>query len=147
LFLATSTAFFSGIQNASISNCIFMNMVPAGTTGCTYLNNICRVAGTFPPAGNTGSGNISNTDPMLVSYTFGTLYNASQDYQLQAGSPGIGAGSDLTDIGIHGGTSKFSEQGEPLIAPVVRSVIITTPVVAPNGTLNVEVTASKPAEE
>lgn len=147
LFLSPSTAHFSSVNYASISNSIFMNLYPAGTTNCTYVNNICRVAGTLPPSGNSGSGNLSNTDPLLASYTFGSLYSTAHDYDIQAGSPCELAGSDGTDIGVHGGASNFSEQGEPLIAPVVRSVIITTPVVSANGTLSVDVTASKPAED
>jgi len=146
LFLST-TGVFSQIVNASVSNSIFMNVFPGGTTGCIYLNNICRVAGTLPPGGNTGSGNISNSDPLLVSYTAGSHYSNTQDYHLQAGSPCELAGSDGTDIGIHGGTSKFSESGEALIAPVVRSVQINNTIVAPNGTLDVDVTASKPTDE
>ena len=147
LFLSTSTGHFSGIVNASITNCVFMNYFPSGTSGCNYLNNICAVAGTFPPVGNTGSGNIDDTDPLLVSYTSGSLYDPSQDYHLQGGSPCISAGSDGTDIGIHGGTAKFSETGEALVAPVVRSFYINNVTVAPNGTLNVDVSASKPTDE
>lgn len=148
LFLSTYTGdLLPGINNASISNCIFMNKFPSGTTNCIYLNNICRVAGTLPPNGNTGSGNIENADPQLVSYAFDTFYDPTHDYDILAGSPCELTGSDGTDIGIHGGTSKFSEQGEPLIAPVVRSVEINNTVVAPNGTLSVDVSASKPAED
>jgi hypothetical protein len=146
LFLSNSNA-FENVNTATISNSIFMNVYPTSTTNCTYMNNICRVAGTLPPAGNSGSSNIENSDPLLVSYTINSFYNPVHDYDIQAGSPCALAGADGTDIGVHGGTSKFSEYGEPLIAPVMRSVVITTPVVAPNGTLNVDVTASKPAEE
>ena len=125
-------------------NSMFMNAFPSSTTNCTYLNNICRVAGTFPPAGNTGSGNIDATDPLLVSYTPGSLYDATQDYHLQPGSAAAGAATDATDIGIHGGSSNFSEQGEVLINPIMREVTIMNPTIAPNGTINVHVNATKP---
>ena len=147
LFLSTTTQHFSGLNNASITNCIFMNQFPSGTSGCTYLNNICRVAGTLPPAGNSGSGNISSTDPLLVSYTAGSLYSTSHNFHLQAGSPCSAAGSDGTDIGVHASTSTFSESGEALVAPVVRSVQINNTIVAPNGTLDVDISASKPTDE
>ncbi len=146
LFLGTNTP-FDNLNTATISNSIFMNAYPTSITNGTFLNNICRVAGTLPPAGNPGSGNIENTDPLLVSYTLNSFYSTSHDYDIQAGSPCELAGSDGTDIGVHGGASNFSEQGEPLIAPVVRSVLITTPVVSANGTLSVDVSASKPAED
>jgi hypothetical protein len=146
LFLTTAAP-FENVNTGTISNSIFMNILPSGTTNCSYMKNMCRVAGTLPPADNVGSGNIENSDPLLVAYTLNSFYSAAHDYDIQAGSLCLLAGTDGTDIGVHGGTAKFSEQGEPLIAPVMRSVVITTPVVAPNGILNVDVTASKPAEE
>ena len=121
-----------------------MNNFPTGTTNGTYLNNMCRTAGTFPLAGNSGSDNLDATDPMLVNYTYNQFYSTAHDYHLQAGSAAIAAGNDATDIGIHGGTSKFSESGEVLINPIMRSVIITNPVISPNGTLNVDIHATKP---
>ena len=138
---------FSNLHYATITNNIFMNSFPGGTGNSTYLNNICRVAGTFPPAalgGNTGSGNINATDPLLVSVPASTFYSTSHDYHLQAGSPAIGTAADATDIGVHGGTSLFSEQGEVLINPIMRQVIINNATVAPNGTLNVNIVATKP---
>jgi hypothetical protein len=101
LFLSTNQVPFGNLFYAIIKNNIFMNVFPGGTTNSTYENNICRVAGTFPPLpgqGNTGSGNINNTNPLLVNCPVSTNYAASQDYHLQAGSPAIGTASDLTDI-------------------------------------------------
>jgi hypothetical protein len=63
---------------------------------------------------------------------------------VQAGSVAIGNGSDLTDIGVHGGTSNFNESGEVLIAPIMRLLVINNTNVQPNGTLNVQVNATKP---
>lgn len=136
------------VQNATISNSIFMNTFPSGIAGCNFINNISRVAGTFPPAGsgNTASNNIEATDPLLVNYVSGQ-YSATHDYNLQAGSAAIAAGSDGTDIGVHGGTNMFfSESGEVLINPIIREVSILTPTVTPNGTLNVKVIATKPKD-
>jgi hypothetical protein len=147
IFLRTNDAPLQDIKNASITNSIFMNFASianSNTTGCTFLNNISRLATTYPPAGNSGSGNLSSTNPNFVNYSLGSFYSTAYDYHLQSGSAAIGAGSDATDIGIHGGTSKFSEQGEPLNAPVMRSMQINNTSVAPNGTLNVDINASKP---
>jgi hypothetical protein len=145
LFLSQGTLFGS-LVGLTFKNNIFVNSSNfSGITGATFKNNICRLSATFPPAGNTnGGGNQVGVDPLFVSYTFGSLYFASNDLDLQPGSPAIGAADDLTDIGIHGGYSHFSEYGEPLIAPVVRSVNIINPIVVPGGTMNVRVQASKP---
>lgn len=148
LFLNTTSQAFFNLYNAVVKNCIFQNTFPANIYNSTFTNNLCSVAGTFPPQpgnGNTGSGNIENTDPLFVSYTSGQMYSPTHDYNLSPGSPAIGTGSDMTDIGVHGGYSGFSEQGEVLIAPIVRAVNILNTTVAPNGTLNVEIHATTPA--
>lgn len=147
LFLGTST--FSQLHFAIIQNSIFMNAFPAGTTNSGFTNNICRVAGTFPPVGgggNSSAGNLEATNPNFVTYTFGNFYATTHDYHLQAGSPAIGAGTDGTEIGLHGGLTNFSETGEVLINPVMRSLNISNPTIAPNGTLNVNIHSSKPTD-
>lgn len=147
LFLTPATLFIS-LAGLTIKNSIFMNSTDfIGITSSTFQNNICRLSATFPPAGNTnGGGNQLGVDPLFASYTFGNLYSASHDYHLQAGSAAVGAADDLTDIGLHGGSSNFSESGEVLIVPVVRSVNIINPIVEPGGTMNVQVQASKPKD-
>lgn len=148
LFLGAGGANITGLQNATISNNIFMNSFIGGSnSNCNFLNNICNVAGTFPPAGNIGSNNIAATNPNMVNYTLNTFYAATHNYNLQAGSAAIGTGSDATDIGVHGGTSMFfSEQGEVLINPIMREVSILSPTVTPSGTLNVKIIATKPKD-
>lgn len=144
LFL-TTTSPFNTLQNAVISNNIFMNAFPTGTTNATFTNNISRIAGTLPPTANSGVNNIEATNPLLVTYTFGQLYSTAHDYALQAGSPAIGTGLEGSDIGVHGGAIGFSETGEVRIAPVMRSVLITNPMIPSNGTLQVDIHASKPS--
>ena len=136
---------FDALHYALIRNNIFMNSFPGGTFNSTYTNNICRVAGTFPatPAnGNTASGNIENTNPLFVNVL--VLHRTVDDYNLLAGSPAIGAAYDGTDMGVHGGFTGFSESGEVLINPIIREVSIVNTSVAPNGTLNVLIHATKP---
>ncbi|HJW29957.1 MAG TPA: hypothetical protein VJ508_12035, partial [Saprospiraceae bacterium] len=147
LFLRTNGEAFIDLLTPSVTNSIFMNytsVANAGTTGGTFFNNIARLAATLPPAGNSGSGNLSSTNPNFVTYTLDAFYSTSHDYHLQAGSPAIGTASDATDIGIHGGTSKFDETGEALIAPVMRDMQVINTTVLPNATLNVNISASKP---
>lgn len=145
LFLASGSC-FNNCNGFDVRNSIFMNTSGvSGITSATFQNNLLRLSSTFPPAGNTdGGGNLVGSDPMFVTYTAGQLYTSSHDYHLQTGSPATGAGSDATDIGLHGGLTQFSETGEPLVAPVVRSMNILNAVIAPSGTIQVQVTASKP---
>lgn len=150
LFLSTGgTQIFNNVWYAQVLNNIFMNRFPAGTFNSNYQNNLCAVAGTFPPSpanGNTASGNIENTNPLFVNYTTGSLYSNLHDYDVQAGSTAINAATNGTDIGVHGGYTIFSESGETLINPIVRAMSILNSTVAPNGTLSVQLHATKPSE-
>jgi hypothetical protein len=144
IFLNT-TGSFTNIINALIKNSIFMNTATIefnNSGNNTYLNNISRL-GSFPSGVGSG-GNQSNTNPNFVTYTLGAFYSSSHDYHLQSGSAAIGAASDATDTGVHGGTSNFNEQGEVLITPIMRSVNINNTTIAPNGILNVQIHATKP---
>jgi hypothetical protein len=147
VFLRTNGAPFDNFNNSlTVTNCIFVNdnTIATGTTNGTFHNNIVVGTATMPPTGNTGSGNLTETDPLFVSYTMGEFYAYAHDYDVQAGSPASNAGLDGTDIGIHGGTSIFSETGEPLIIPIVRSMSIDNTTVVPGGTLNIQLHATRP---
>lgn len=145
VFLGTSVVPFQNVQNALIKNNIFMNnaTIESGTsTTNTYLNNLSRLGG-FP----SGTGNIANTNPNFVNYSVGNLYSTGWDFNLQTGSAAIGSASDATDIGVNGGFTNFNESGEVLITPIVRTMIINNTTVAPNGTLNVQINATKPNDQ
>ena len=145
LFLINDgSASIRNFNNATITNSIFMNSatIQSGSNGNAFISCISRLGSV--PTGNGSTGNFNNTNPNFVNYTLGSLYNTSHNYQVQAGSVAIGAGSDLTDIGVHGGTSNFNESGEVLIAPIMRLLVINNTNVQPNGTLNVQVNATKP---
>ena len=146
IFSNSSGHFTGSVTNTIVQNCIFMNSFPANTINTSFNNNICSVAGTFPHSGtgNSASGNIENTNPNFVSYTNGQAYSSAHDYHLQAGSAAIGSGTGGSDMGVHGGGTFFSEKGEPLITPVVRVVNVTNPNAVPNGTINVQINATKP---
>lgn len=147
IFLSTTTGSFSDLYYSQIQNSIFVNYFPAGLYNCDLNNNLSMVTGTFPPdpaQGNIATNNIENTDAQFVNYTSGSLYSATADYDVQAGSPAVGAASDGTDIGVHGGTANFSETGEVLIAPIMRSMTILNSSIESNGTLNVQIHAAIP---
>ena len=152
LFLNTNGS-FSGVRNAQIRNCIFMNAQPAvagGLYNCSFDNNLSRIAASLPPFpadGNTGTDNIEATDPSFVSFSLGSFYSPLHDYHLQGGSAAIGAADNGTDIGIHGGYSGFSESGEVKINPIIRAMNILNTSVAPNGTLSVEIYSTKPTNQ
>lgn len=151
LFLRTSESLYS-LTGALIQNSIFYNTANYAYSntliGCTFLNNVCRLNGTFPPASggaaNVAANNLTNTNPNLVNAPFGNSYDPAHDYELQAGSPAIAAGSDNSNIGPHGSSTNFSETGEALIAPVMRSFNIYNTTVVPNGTLKIQFTSTKP---
>lgn len=146
LFLSPTTL-FSSLIGLTIKNSIFMNSSNfSGISSVTFKNNLSPLPAASLPAIWTDGGSdcLFGVDPLFVNYTPGTLTTLPYDYDLLPGSPAIGAADDLTDIGLHGGSSHFNEYGEPLIAPVMRSVHIINPIVMPGQTLNVQVQASKP---
>jgi len=145
LFLSNAES-FEGLQNATIENSIFMNsttIMDVNNDGNTFTNNIFEQNVTIDPSVHNLSGNLTNVDPLFVNFDGGP-WDSMDDYDVQAGSPAIGAASDGTDIGLHGGIANFSEALEPLIIPIVTNVTIFNPTVSPNGTLNVQVEARTP---
>lgn len=145
LFLSTTQVPLQNIHNATIHNSIFMNYatVQSGTSVNNIFNNNVNRLGSMP----SGTNNQNSVNPNFVTYTLGSLYSTSHNYNLQSGSPAILAGSDGTDIGVNGGFSNFNESGEVLINPIVREVNIMNTTVQPNGTMNVQVRATKPNDQ
>lgn len=145
LFLSADGS-FSNADNVEVKNSIFMNSTGlSGISNSNFQNNLTRLPSTFPPAGNQDvGGNLVGVDPQMVSYDFNTSYSTAHDYHLLPGSPALGGASDGTEIGVHGGFTFFSEQGEPLNAPVIRSMNLVNTSVSPGGTMHVTVVATKP---
>jgi hypothetical protein len=144
---ATSSNVFNSLQYATVANNVVFGMSTGGCNYCTFNNNISYGGNqtTFEYANNTGQNNLENVNPQFViaeSYDF----SHDNDYHLSAGSPGIGAGTDGTDIGIYGGIYPFPSGGEipyqtspvPPIPQVVNMNILNS-VLPEGGTLQVEV--------
>ncbi|MBW6499337.1 MAG: hypothetical protein K0B09_13175 [Bacteroidales bacterium] len=144
---SAATNIFSYVQYATVANNIVYGMSTAGCNYCTFNNNISYGGNqtTFEYDNNTGQNNLEGVTPQFVSaasYDF----SFDNDYHLAAGSPGIGAGTDGTDIGIYGGIYAFPSGGEvpyqtspvPPIPQVVNMNILNS-VLPEGGTLQVEV--------
>ncbi len=143
------------IKNAVFENNIFFRKdagnnssdgASAHCNGCAFNNNITYLSAfdTIPYGNNIGSGNLIDTDPMLVNYpSTGAAFSFSHDYTLMGGSPALFAGTDSTDIGITGGAMPFEVAAPPRI-PQMLSILIGPPTAVPvNGTLQIQFTARK----
>ena len=151
IFFSTSNSadiFFSNCTSTIISNNIMVtngNMTEFGISGSTNLdfrNNLTYsfVGSTILPL--SGTGNLDNQNPLFTTAPVGTE-NAfyTNDYHLMAASPGIGAGTDGTNIGVFGNNFLFDNQGRPDLMPYPTSITINNNVVAPEQDLSVNFTA------
>jgi hypothetical protein len=151
----TGTNEFSSVTSATLNNNIFYSNPVNGSTSCIFNNNISynSVSQTIPPAGNSGTGNLTQVNPKFVSATIPIpsvssiipyWYNIKQyDWHLQASSPGHNAGLDGTDIGIYGGIYPMLNFTGMSKLPLVQNLILKNPVVQKDGTLNISVKAKK----
>jgi hypothetical protein len=114
--------------------------------GNTFVNNLSWRSSaspyTLPPAGNTGTGNISNQDPQFETGLASGYFDKTKDYHLKTTSPGHNAASDGTDIGPYGGTQPFVWGGAFTI-PKVTEMYIKNPVVNQGTNINVKLKAKK----
>jgi len=138
---------FGLIPNMVIENNIFYAAEPQGCTGSAYTKNITYMClnNTIPGAGNVGSGNMVNVNPLFVNYPLmGNVgFSYSHDYHLQATSPGKNAGTDGTDIGIYGGMMPFEVGANPYYPQMMELTLPNGSSVPAGGTLNVHFKAKK----
>ena len=99
---------------AQCSNNIFFG-TSCTFTNCLLSNNVCSA--TQAPAGNGNQQNVNMND-VFVCYTTCTGYSADARYQLKAGSPAIGAGSNGEDCGMFGGSDPYVLSGIPPIPAI-----------------------------
>ena len=86
------------------------NSVSGPGTGTTYQNNISNST-QFP----SGNGNIQNTALADVCVNTGS---SDGKFKLKAGSPAIGAGVGMVDIGMYGGADPYVLSGLPSIPAI-----------------------------
>ena len=84
-------------------------------TNCLLSNNVCSA--TQVPAGNGNQQNVNMND-VFVCNSNCTGYSADARFQLKAGSPAIGAGSNGEDCGIFGGSDPYVLSGVPPIPAI-----------------------------
>ena len=148
IFLQNGTELFDRIKGLVLENNIFYSAEPQGCNQCTFLhnltfdndnNNLIGEASENP--NSVGEGNIIGQDPKFVNINQITFTNQN-DYNLQSGSPAIGAGKDGTDIGIYGGSYPWNIEVATIV-PVVTSLTIPVGVVQENGQLEFTFSAEK----
>jgi len=142
---------FTLLSNANFSNNIFFGKSPASAVNCDFANNIIYGNLTFTQLQN-GSNGIYNifSDPQFNSVPIDNSmyqFSYSNDYRLKSTSPGKGAGTDATDIGIFGGQypmplNNNKITGEPPI-PQIYYMFIQNSVIDPSTPLNVTIKARK----
>ncbi|RYY67652.1 MAG: hypothetical protein EOO12_00390 [Chitinophagaceae bacterium] len=129
-------------KNATYTNCIFYGKNPAianETSGNVFNNCISYAAAdnSFP---GSGSGNIVNQNPLFASYS-GNGFVYTDNYALQAGSPGKSYGLDGNDLGLYGGTYVWNQNGLPKL-PYISEFTISNNQVSAGGTLNINFKSS-----
>jgi hypothetical protein len=151
---STSQQAFLSCVNSTFSNNIFVarNISLSGdATNCIFNNNLTFNCSNnnLPLPGNTGVGNISNLDPLFVNHQVSppTVFSFANNYRLQSSSPGYGAATDGTDLGVYGNNFPFTMTGEVPFTPIMRKLNIYNTTVPFNGTLDVQIKSSVPVRD
>jgi hypothetical protein len=148
IFLARNNNCFQGYcQNMIIENNIFYAASPQGASNSVYTKNLTFMCldNAIPGAGNFGSGNIINQNPLFVNYPLagGVGFDWSYDFHLQPNSPAKNAGTDGTDLGIYGGWAPFEVGANPYFPQMMELTLPNGSSVPAGGTLNVHFKARK----
>jgi hypothetical protein len=147
VFINKSTNIFDRIGDITLNNNIFYSAEPHGATGAVYNNNITYICvdNTIPGSSNVGSGNIIDQNPLFENYPhLGGAFSYDYDFDLQAGSPAIDAGTDGSDIGISGGSFPFEVGANPSIPQMTEITFPDNQSSVPlGGSLNVNFKATK----
>ena len=150
IFIAPSYGGLVTVTNALITNNVFyqVSSIYSDVQNNTFNKNIgyhSTIVLTLPPANNTGSGNLSNTNPNFVNLpsNASSYYENTYDYHFMGGSPAIAAGTDGKDLGIYGGSNPIANTTGVTNLPQIVVYNISNSVLPKNGTLNVNVKARK----
>jgi hypothetical protein len=102
-------------DNNLITNNIFINWSPYNFTSNICNNNIFNSTQMpVPIDSSSGHNNIyGQTSASTFVNQSGTNFNYSQNYHLKPISPGVGAGTDGTDIGIYGSAQPWKDGNIP----------------------------------
>lgn len=147
-------------NSAAITNNIFYNVMPLDTTvsytkSCAMVNNITYAGTTIPTmpygSGCVGSGNINNTNPLLLSIfnTSSTLSFNLDNLRLQNSSPAHNTAADGSDIGPTGGLYPIYQStnqyltGEPTLPEIKYMNFVGNSATQSGGTLQINVKAKK----
>jgi len=139
--LFTNNIFLNNLINTNPSGNIFnKNLTYTGTV--TQLN--------LPPAGNTGSGNINNTNPGFINVPNPTTLTispafANYNFAFATTAAGYNAGTDGTNLGITGGPYPWNGNnldGRAQI-PLMQELNINNSVINQGQQLNIEFKARK----
>ncbi|MEP7265078.1 MAG: hypothetical protein ABI772_11300 [Bacteroidota bacterium] len=128
MFLGSAFTYAGGtMNNFSFTNNIFYGISPqiVGTnTATTMTNNISYNCPNNNFNAVTLVGNIVNSNPLFTTYV-PSFFKYTDNYVLQAASPGANAGTDGKDIGLYGGPDgvNFRMGGDPSI-PQIRQMNI-----------------------
>lgn len=167
VFIGSTEGLSSG-TNATIlvKNCVFIGPLPGGgaTHNCVFENNIflglvtdnsvqnCSFANNLSydctpycsfsgGVGNTSSNNLVDTAVIFEGFNPSSeSFSLSNDLRLAPGSPGVGFGTDGTDIGVFGGSSPFvpgtNYFGSPKL-PKVQQMSVLNEIVGEGGELEI----------
>jgi hypothetical protein len=87
---------------------------PTYVQGCTFYNNIFVANYVFPFQSNIGINNIVNIPASSIFVALpGNAFSYAANYHLKPTCPGVGAGTDGTDIGLYGTEYPYKEGGVP----------------------------------
>jgi hypothetical protein len=146
--------YISSVSYAAIVNNIFMEpgiLAHFNGTQNTYNKNIFIYADPvnykiFPPANNTGAGNINTTNPQFIStipLDVSQDNSRNYDWNLRSTSAGINYGTDGTDTGIYGGSYPMPNLTGVSNMPQMVTMDIQNSVIPENGSLNVDFKSRK----
>lgn len=146
ILISTSGNFANGCADPIVNNNIFIlegTVTDLNLSNSTVVYNNCltrNVQGLTVTTLN-GSNNLDNTNPGF-SFAFGDIsdfYN--NDYNVSGAA--VNAGTDGTDLGVHGAMFNFDPQGRPDLWPYMTSLDISNSSVPMGQDLNVTFTAGK----
>jgi len=137
-------------NNIIVENNIFYGSSPEYCTGCTFNNNITfqTTQDILPYGSSSGADNLIWFEVGFVNVpvpgvtVLNSLYT-NRDFHLDTDAPGLTGGTDGNEIGLFGGSTLFSMNGEPPI-PVVREFILENSSIPIDGVLQISVSSSAP---